>query len=75
MNIKRTFKPVSLRAGQVEMVDEAKLREVLGQTKAAQHQTGECPTDYCSYCPEPAMRRFEANGRIETFFSIFELQQ
>jgi hypothetical protein len=78
MKVKRTYKSTSLKAGQVEIVDEAKAREVFGQTAVAHHNENECKdADYkgpsCFYCCGPAMKRLLAGAKVETFFSDFEL--
>lgn len=77
MKIRRTYKPMSLKNGQTEIVDESVLRLVAGQTRVAHHAKNECKPEHyrgpdCFYCAEPAMRKFAITGTLETFFSIFE---
>jgi len=73
MKIKRTWNSHSLRSGEVDYIDEAQMRVIAGQTALAQHGKGECEQGECYYCPEPAMRRLAAGGKLEQFFSSFEL--
>lgn len=87
MQIRRTYKEKSLKFGQVEIVDEAKTREVFGQTDVAIHnnKTGytccKCPDKgpcacgrrACSYCAIPAMEKLLSGAPVETYFSRFEL--
>ena len=78
MKITRTYKPTSLKYGQVEKVAEDVVRTVAGQTRVAHHKENECkPKGYagsnCYYCAEPAMKKFRATGKFETFFSVFQI--
>lgn len=75
MEIKRTYKESSLKAGQVESVSYLQLRKILSQTDAAMHDKGRCGNKNCDYCPEVALSIFLKDTVIETFFSRFELTQ
>ena len=89
MEIRRTYKVPSLRAGQTEVISEDKAREVFGQTDVAFHnsKTGyvccKCPDTKpcacgrrgCFYCAIPAMEKLMAGGVVETYFSRFEVVQ
>lgn len=73
MKIKRVYKKTSLKFGRVEMVDEAKAREVFGQTEIAFHYADRCGKEGCQYCSEPSMKKLLKGDVISTFFSDFQL--
>jgi histone acetyltransferase (RNA polymerase elongator complex component) len=74
MKVKRTYKSLSLKRGQEEIVDEATVREVFGQTSVAHHGSeAECGKEHCVYCCEPSLQRLLAGATVETFFSKWEL--
>lgn len=73
MKIKRTYKKPSLKFGKVETVDEAKAREVFGQTMIALHPHGACGSENCEYCAAFPMKRLLKGEVVETFFSEFVL--
>ncbi|MEK6280292.1 MAG: hypothetical protein AABN95_08035 [Acidobacteriota bacterium] len=73
MKIKRTYKNTSLKRGTSEHVSEETVRIVAAQTMMGNHGQGQCSRELCEHCPEPAMRKLEAGGVIESFFSKFQL--
>lgn len=74
MKIERVYKKTSLKFGQVDIIDEAKMREIAGQTMMARHATeGECGKKHCVYCPEVAMKRLLAGATVDQFFATFRL--
>ena len=73
MKIKRVYKKTSLKFGQEEIIDEARMRLIAGQTALGFHSKGECDDPLCHYCPEPAMRRLMAGAKLDQFFATFEL--
>jgi hypothetical protein len=73
MKIKRVYKKTSLKFGQEEIIDEARMRLIAGQTALGFHSEGACGTARCFYCPEPAMNRLKAGAMLDQFFATFEL--
>ncbi len=67
MQIRRTYKEKSLKFGKVEIVDEAKAREVFGQS-SVRFKGGECESD-----AELAMANLLKGETVSTFFSEFQL--
>lgn len=73
MEIRRTYREKSLRRGLVETVDEARAREVFGQTGVAFHADGACGNNTCGHCADYPMSRLLKGEVIKTFFSEWEL--
>jgi hypothetical protein len=73
MKIKRVYKKTSLKFGQEEIIDEARMRVIIKQTALAFHGKGECDNVACGHCVESAMKRLEAGQVLDQFFSTFQL--
>lgn len=73
MKIKRTWTERSLRAGQSEVIEEAKAREIISLTTLGSHHAGKCGNEGCLHCPEPAMKRLLAGEKLQQFFCDLEL--
>lgn len=73
MKIKRTWTKRSLRAGQSEIIDEEKAREIISLTMLGRHSGERCGKEGCDYCSEPAMKRLLKGEKLEQFFCDLEL--
>lgn len=73
MKIKRTWTSRSLRAGQEEIIDETKAREIIGMTMLARHPIGRCGKEDCEHCPEVAMKKLAEGEKLKQFFCDLEM--
>ena len=73
MKIRRTWTAKSLRAGQSEMIDETRAREIISMTMLGRHPSGICGKEGCDHCPDVAMKKLLSGEKLEQFFCDLEM--